>query len=258
MVNQLTVLGLVGLVMGSFMGLVSLRLPRGEDWVVRRSHCSNCQADLKPWHLIPLASYLATRGKCHKCATPIPLRYPLFEVASALIGLWAGWHSPDLVSALLTAFLGWNLLLIAVVDGEHFWIPDILTGPLFIMGLIAAVLLYPADIGEALPQALYPPLIGAAWGFGSLWLLATLYRLVRKREGLGGGDPILFGAIGAWVGWAALPTVLLYASLSGLGIALFRVVMRTKVSATDALPFGVFLAIGAWLTYLYGPLALTP
>lgn len=247
-------LGLIGLVMGSFMGLVSLRLPRGQDMVVRRSHCSSCGTDLKPWRLIPLVSFLISRGKCSHCAATIPLRYPLFELASAGIGIWAAWISPDLTHALLTAFFGWNLLLIAVVDGEHFWIPDILTGPLFVVGLMAAVLLYPAGISQALPHALYGPLIGAAAGFGSLWLLATFYRLVRKREGLGGGDPILFGAIGAWVGWSALPTVLLYASLSGLGVALFKLILRKPVSATDALPFGVFLAIGGWLTYLYGSL----
>jgi len=255
---QLTLLGLIGLVMGSFMGLVSLRLPRDEDVVVRRSHCATCHKDLKPWHLVPLFSYLVSRGRCAQCAAPIPIRYPLFEAASAAIGLWAAWISPDFTTGLMTAIFGWNLLLIAVVDGEHFWIPDLLTIPLFITSLIAALVLYPAGLAEAFPLALLPPLLGAALGFGGLWFIACLYRLVRKREGLGGGDPILFGAIGAWVGWAALPTVLLYASLSGLGVALTRILMRKKVSTTDALPFGVFLAIGAWLTYLYGALNLAP
>lgn len=256
MAYQLTLLTLVGLVMGSFMGLVSLRLPKGEDMVVRRSHCATCYKDLKPWHLIPLVSYLISQGKCAQCRAPIPARYPLMELASAGIGLWAALHSPDLISALMTALLGWNLLLIAVVDGEHFWIPDILTAPLFVTGLIAAVVLWPLGLEQALPQALYSPLLGAAFGFGSLWLLALLYRRLRGREGLGGGDPIMFGAIGAWVGPMGLPTVLLYTSLSGLGIALLRLIRRQSVSATDALPFGVFLAIGAWLTYLYGPLSL--
>lgn len=256
MAYQVMVLTLVGLVMGSFMGLVSLRLPKGEDMVVRRSHCSTCLEDLKPWHLIPLISYLMSRGRCAQCRTPIPARYPLMELASAGIGLWAALHSPDLVSALMTGLLGWNLLLIAVVDGEHFWIPDILTVPLFVTGLIAAVILWPLDLAQAFPQALYSPILGAAFGFGSLWLMALLYRRLRGREGLGGGDPIMFGAIGAWVGPMGLPTVLLYASLSGLGIALLRLIRRQNVSATDALPFGVFLAIGAWFTYLYGPLSL--
>lgn len=259
MVFQVAILTITGLVMGSFMGLVSLRLPRGEDIVVRRSHCSHCEATLRPWHLVPLLSWAAMRGRCASCASPIPLRYPLFEAASAGIGLWAALHSPDLVSALMTALLGWNLLLIAVVDGEHFWIPDVLSVPLFAAGLVAAVLLHPSGLplSQALPQALVEPLVGAAAGFASLWLVALAYRSLRGRDGLGGGDPILFGAIGAWVGWIGLPSVLLYASLSGLSLALARVLLRKPVSGTDALPFGVFLAIGAWLTWLYGPLGLT-
>ncbi|WP_409020119.1 prepilin peptidase [Brevundimonas vesicularis] len=249
---QTAILTVTGLVMGSFMGLVSLRLPRGEDIVVRRSHCGSCEMPLRPWHLVPLLSWVALRGRCASCDRRIPLRYPLFEATAASIGLWGGLHNPDLVSALMTAVLGWNLLLIAVVDGEHFWIPDALTIPLFLSGLVAAVLLHPTD----LPQALVTPLVGAAAGFTSLWILAFAYKRLRGRDGLGGGDPILFGAIGAWVGWIGLPSVLLYASLSGLSLALARVLLRRKVSGSDALPFGVFLAVGAWLTWLYGPLGL--
>ena len=254
MAYQLTLLAMLGLVVGRFMGLVSLRLPRGEDFAVPSSHYGECPSKPKPWQSIPLIGYLVARGKCPRCAAPIPVRYPLIETASALIGLWAALHSPNLLGALMTALLGWNLLLIAVVDGEHFWIPDVLTVPLFISGLIAAVVLSPLGIREALPYALVSPLIGAAFGFGSLWLLALLYQRIRRREGLGGGDPILFGAIGAWTGLIGLPSVLLYASLSGLGMALVRGLIRKKLSGTDALPFGIFLAIGAWLTYLYGPL----
>jgi len=99
-------------------------------------------------------------------------------------------------------------------------------------------------------------LIGAAAGFGVLWLLALIYKRLRGRDGLGGGDPFLLGAIGAWVGWMGLPSVLLWASLSGLSVVAAKVVLRRPVAGTDRLPFGVFLAIGAWLTWLYGPLGL--
>jgi leader peptidase (prepilin peptidase)/N-methyltransferase len=250
-------LGGVGLIVGSFLGLVSLRLPRGEDVVFGRSRCGGCGRTLKPWRMIPLLSWALSRGGCSDCGSKIPLRYPLIELGSGLIGVWAGLSSGDFTMALLTGVLGWNLLIIALVDAEHFWLPDQLTLPLFVSGLLAAVLLYPGGLASAFPSALIPPLIGAAVGFGGLWLLARLYRLVRGREGLGGGDPFLLGAGGAWVGWADLPSVLLWASLAGLSVVLAMLVVRRRVSATDRLPFGVFLSMGVWLTWLYGPLGLS-
>lgn len=249
-------LGGVGLIVGSFLGLVSLRLPRGEDVVFGRSRCGGCGQTLKPWRMIPVLSWALSRGRCSDCGSTIPIRYPLIELGSGLIGVWAGLHSTDFTLALMTGMLGWNLLILALVDAEHFWLPDQLTLPLFVSGLMAAVLLYPGGLAAALPSALVPPLIGAAVGFGGLWLLARLYKRVRGREGLGGGDPFLFGAGGAWVGWTGLPSVLLWASAAGLSVVLAMLIVRRRVSATDRLPFGVFLAIGIWLTWLYGPLGL--
>ena len=91
-------------------------------------------------------------------------------------------------------------------------------------------------------------------GFSGLWLDARLYRNVRKRDGLGGGDPYMLGAGGAWVGALALPTTLLWASAAGLSLIVAQLAVRRKVRATDRLPFGVFLAVGLWMTWLYGPL----
>ena len=250
-------LGGVGLIVGSFLGLVSLRLPRGEDVVFGRSRCGGCGQALKPWRMIPVLSWALSGGRCAECGSVIPIRYPLIELASGLIGVWAGFHSADFATALMTGVLCWNLLIIALVDAEHFWLPDQLTLPLFVSGLIAAVLLHPAGLPVAMPSALIPPLIGAAVGFGGLWLLARLYKLVRGREGLGGGDPFLLGAGGAWVGWTGLASVLLWASAAGLSVVLAMLIVRRQVSATDRLPFGVFLSIGVWLTWLYGLLGLS-
>ena len=250
-------LGGVGLIVGSFLGLISLRLPRGEDVVFDRSRCGGCGRTLKPWRMIPVLSWALSRGRCSDCGSTIPVRYPMIELGSGLIGVWAGLSSGDFAMALMTGVLGWNLLIIALVDAEHFWLPDQLTLPLFVSGLIAAVALHPAGLPAALPAALGPPLLGALIGFGGLWLLARLYRFLRGREGLGGGDPILFGAGGAWVGWTGLPSVLLWASVAGLSVVLAMLIVRRQVSATDRLPFGVFLSIGVWLTWLYGPLGLS-
>ncbi|EKY30648.1 putative type IV prepilin leader peptidase [Brevundimonas diminuta 470-4] len=255
-----TLMGGLGLIVGSFLGLVSLRLPQGQDVVVQRSHCGSCGRPLKPWRLIPVVSWAMTRGKCSDCGAAIPVRYPLIELAAAAIGVWAALRFDDPAWALAGAVLGWQLLLIAVIDAEHFWLPDALTLPLFLSGLFAAVALDPANVQSGLQWSLVgplkTPLIGAAAGFGVLWLLALIYKRLRGRDGLGGGDPFLLGAIGAWVGWMGLPSVLLWASLSGLSVVAAKVVLRRPVVGTDRLPFGVFLAIGAWLTWLYGPLGL--
>lgn len=242
-------LGVLGLLVGSFLGLVSLRLPRGEGFVGGRSRCRGCDRPLGAWRLIPLLSYAVSRGRCAACGAAISIRYPAMEIASAAIGVCAGLTQPTLVAALLTALLGWQLLLIAVVDGEHFWLPDQLTLPLLATGLLAAAVLHRLSVVESVT--------GAAVGFGGLWLMAHAYRRIRGREGLGGGDPILLAAGGAWTGWVGLPSVLLWSALAGLSVVAARALTGGRISGADRLPFGVFLALGVWLTWLLGPLGLS-
>lgn len=238
----------LGLIAGSFIGLVSLRLPQGQGVILGRSRCGGCGQPLPPQRLIPVFSYLFARGRCRDCGVSIPWRYPLIELACGAIGVWAALSQPDLLAAALTALLGWQLILIAVVDAEHFWLPDVLTLPLLAIGVAAALLLPDGDLVGSI--------IGAALGFSGLWLLAFLYRRLRGREGLGGGDPILLAAGGAWVGWAGLPSVLLWASAAGLSLVVARLLRGRAVSGQDRLPFGPFLAVGVWLTWLFGPLGL--
>lgn len=149
-----------------------------------------------------------------------------------------------------TAVLGGQLLLIAIVDGENFWLPDILTWPLIATGLATAM-----SVGRDVALS---HLIRAAAGFAGLWLVGWLYQAVRKRQGLGGGDPFLFAGAGAWVGWTGLPSVLLWACAVGLSLVVAMLVVRCSVSATEKLPFGVFLAAGIWVDlalWTFGPLA---
>lgn len=237
-----------GLVIGSFLGLVSLRFPAGETIVRGRSRCGGCEHELSPWRLIPLISYAVARGRCRECGVSIPARYPLIEAGCALIGAWAAWSQPTLGATILTALLGWQLLLIAVVDGEHFWLPDQLTLPVLGTGLLAAIVLPPQSVPGAI--------IGVVCGFASLWLIGRIYRIVRGREGLGGGDPWLLAAGGAWVGWIGLPSVLLWAATAGLSVSLARILTGHRVSGADRIPFGIFLALGIWLTWVLGPLGL--
>lgn len=241
-------LALAGAVIGSFLALVSLRLPADRDVVKARSRCDGCGRALGPIDLVPVFSWLILRGRCRTCGSRIPRRYPLIEAGGALIGTWAGLASGTPVEAALTALLGWQLLLIAVVDAEHFWLPDVLTAPLALSGVLAAALLPEPGLRDAL--------IGAVAGFVMLWVVRAIYARLRGREGLGGGDPLLFGAIGAWVGWIGLPSVLLWATAAGLALAGALLVTRRRLTGDERLPFGVCLAAGAWLTWLLGPIGL--
>lgn len=241
-------LGGTGLIVGSFLGLVSLRLPRGDGVVGGRSRCDGCGVPLAPWRLIPVASFLISRGRCAGCGAGIPRRYPLIELAAAAVGVWAALGQATVPAAVVTALLGWQLLLIAVIDAEHFRLPDRLTLPLLVTGLAAALLVD----HTALPDAV----IGTVVGFAGLWLLALVYRRLRGREGLGDGDPILLAAGGAWVGWIGLPSVLLWASAAGLSFVAARWLVGGRVSGSDQLAFGPCLAAGIWLTWTFGPLGL--
>lgn len=241
-------MGLLGLTIGSFIAAVTVRLPRDEDIVMGRSRCMSCERQLAAWQLVPVLSWLAQRGRCGWCGAAISPRYILIELAAGAVGVWATFAGSGWLMIGASAVLGWQLLLIAVIDAEHFWLPDVLTWPLAATGLVAGALIvggWPFD-----------QVIGVVVGFGLLWGLAWLYKRVRNRDGLGGGDPFLFAAAGAWVGWMGLPSVLLWACAVGFSIVLTLLITRRTVRATDRLPFGTFLAVGIWLTWLYGPLGL--
>ncbi len=195
-------MGRLGLVIGSFVAAVTIRLPRDEDIVMGRSRCMSCERPLAPWQLVPVFSWLVQRGRCGWCRAPVSPRYVLIEFAAGGVGVWATVAGSDAVVIGATAILGWQLLLIAIIDAENFWLPDILTWPLMVTGLGAAAVVsrgWPID-----------PLIGLVAGFTLLWGMAWIYRRVRGRDGLGGGDPFLFAGAGAWVGWMGLPSVLLW------------------------------------------------
>lgn len=245
-------LGGLGLVVGSFLALLSVRLPLGEPVVLSRSKCRACGQVLGPLQMIPVASWLAQRGRCARCRAVVSWRYPMIEAAAAGVGVWAALHQNaqggSLVLGFFTALLGWQLLLLALVDSEHFWLPDRLTLPLAVSGLAFAVWSPASDVADAVA--------GMIVGFAGLWAIGAAYERLRGRQGLGGGDPFMFGAGGAWVGWMGLPSVLLWAAAAGLSLVFARLLLRRPVSGEDRLPFGTFLAVGVWLTWLYGPLGL--
>ncbi len=192
------------------------------------------------------AAVVSVRLPADGAAPPVPWRRALLIGLAALaLGIWASLALAWPVSA-VGALFGVALLLVAVIDAEHLWLPNILTLPLGAAGLAAS-----AFVG---PGRFVDHLIGAVLGFAVLAGLAALYKRLRGRDGLGGGDARLLAALGAWVGWAGLPSVVVWASLAGLSWVLARIVARRAPSLDTALPYGTYLAIGAWLTWLYGPI----
>lgn len=172
-----------------------------------------------------------------------------FALASALVGalscIWAMVTGQSASAAVLTAVLGWQLLLIAVVDAENFWLPDILTVPLGLTGLLASVLLpYPLGMGWTFA------LISGLAGFSILWLVSLFYRKMRGHSGLGGGDPILFGMGAVWVGAFDLLAVTLIAAATALLMALVLKLFGRKIGLKTRLPFGTYLAIGFAVCWL--------
>lgn len=235
----------LGLLVGSYVATLTLRWPQGRSAATGRSACDGCGRTLAWYELVPLLSFAALRGRCRTCGARIDRRHPTIEAAAALIGAAALGLHPD-ASGLLGAAFGWALLTLAVLDAEHFWLPDAITLPL-------------AGAGLALGLNFDPPfvhrLIGAVAGYGVLTAIASLYRSARGREGMGAGDPKLFGAIGGWLGWQALPFVMILASLAALASVAIGLARGRDVTATTRLPFGAPLAVAGWAVWLVDPIA---
>jgi leader peptidase (prepilin peptidase) / N-methyltransferase len=197
--------------------------------------------------MLPLLSYALQRGRCRHCGVRLSLFYPAIELAALGVVLWAMTETTG-ATLLLTCLLGWMLLPLALIDWRHFLLPDALTLPLLGLGLIGTGLLDP----ESLPNHA----LGAAIGYTVFAGISLGYRRLRGREGLGWGDVKLLAAIGAWLGWAGLPGVVLLASGLGLLEALFRRVRGAGAAERpeERIALGTWLCAALWLGWLYGPL----
>ncbi|MCD2325412.1 prepilin peptidase [Sphingomonas sp. IC-56] len=230
-------LGLLGAIFGSFIATLAIRWPDGRSVSRGRSACDGCGRALGPHELGPLVSYVLQRGRCRSCGEGIAPSHFVVELLGLGVGVAAGIAAPGL-DGVAGAVFGWLLLTLAALDLAAFWLPNLVTGALAVTGLLGAA----AGLGPPLSDRL----IGGAAGFAVLWLVAEGYRRARGRIGLGGGDPKLFGGIGLWLGWHALPGVLLIACLIGLAVVLVLRLRGKTLRGSDALPFGVLLAAAAF------------
>lgn len=241
----LVLAALLGVTLGSFIATLVLRWPRDRSVLTGRSACDGCGRLLMVRDLVPLLSSIASRGKCRTCDLPIDPLHSRTEWAAGSMGVAALLIMPG-ASGWLWALFGWLLLPLALLDARHHWLPDRLTALLAIVGFIVA--------GPLLGTSLLERWLGAIIGGGSLALIAWAYQRLRGVAGMGGGDPKLVAAIGVWIGWQAVPLMLLLASCGGLFWALAT---RRKGDLTPArrqIPFGTFAAVAAWAAVPLWPL----
>jgi leader peptidase (prepilin peptidase)/N-methyltransferase len=232
-----------GAIVGSFLNVCICRLPEAESIIWPGSHCPHCKNAIKFYDNIPLVSYFLLRGRCRYCKGNISLQYPLVEGITALSSLFLIIKfGPSLSYLFYFAFVA-ALIVITVIDLYHQIIPDAISLPGIGMGLLASLLI---------PQiTFFNSLIGILLGGGSLFIVATFYQWLFKREGMGGGDIKLLAMIGAFLGWKAVLLTILLSSLIGSVTGILMMVVKGK-DFKYAIPFGPFLSLGAVISLFYG------
>ncbi|WP_019626864.1 A24 family peptidase [Thioalkalivibrio sp. ALJT] len=260
--------GLLGLLIGSFLNVVIARLPvmleRGWEQEARailehppteaedrepfdllrpRSRCPQCQRPIRALENIPLLSILFLRGRCPGCGTRISWQYPAVEALTALLFIVTIWQLGPSAAGLLALVLTAVLIAAAGIDARTTLLPDQLTLPLLWLGLLVNIPGTFTDLQSAV--------IGAAAGYLILWLVFHGFRLLTGKEGMGFGDFKLLAALGAWLGWQALPVILLLASLVGAVVGIALILLRGR-DRNIPIPFGPYLAAAGWLTLLWG------
>jgi leader peptidase (prepilin peptidase)/N-methyltransferase len=256
---------LLGLVIGSFLNVVIYRLPvmMQRSWeeqcqelldleqppretfnlITPNSRCPHCGAAIGPLENIPVISYLLQRGRCKHCGGTISIRYPVIELLTALMSGIAAWHFGFGWTALFAVLLTWALIAMSFIDIDHQLLPDDLTLPVLWLGLLLSLYGIFTDMQSAI--------IGAVAGYLSLWLVYQLFKLVTGKEGMGYGDFKLFALFGAWLGWQALPLILLLSSLVGAVVGITLILFRGRDRQLP-IPFGPYLAAAGWIAMLWG------
>ncbi|MBI3715320.1 MAG: prepilin peptidase [Betaproteobacteria bacterium] len=260
-----------GLAVGSFLNVVIHRLPKMLEarWkddcmeflhpeefaksketprpkynlVVPRSACPSCGHKISALENIPVVSYLALRGKCRACKTPISLRYPIIETVTGVLTALVAWHFGVSWAALFAAGFLWALIALTVIDADHKYLPDDITLPLLWAGLLANVGSMYTDLTSAV--------IGAVVGYMLLWLVNGAFKLLRGQDGMGFGDFKLLAAMGAWLGWQMLPLVILLSAAVGTVVGLYGIFFKGRDS-NYKLPFGPYIAAAGFIGMIWG------
>jgi len=264
----LTLVGILGLIVGSFLNVVIYRLPIMIDYIRRqdcleffdtktefhdevkcynlahpKSHCIFCDTPIKIWHNIPILSYFILGGKCATCKSRIPLRYLMVEILTCILSVLVAYEFGFSWECLDILIFSWLLVAITFIDIDHQILPDILTLSLLWLGLLVNCFDVFANSHDAV--------LGAIIGYAFFWLVNALFKLVRHKEGIGHGDFKLMAAAGAWLGWQLLPFTILCSSILALIIGGGYLMFKGK-SHKVPIPFGPFIAIAMWIGVIWG------
>lgn len=272
-----TVCTVIGLMVGSFLNVVILRLPRTmqRDWneqaalmleeaelqdcaqkmrekndiptrfglIVPRSECPHCGHRIRAYENVPVFSYLFLRGKCSKCKNKISVRYPIIEAVSGIFAGYIAWHFGFGIAAIAAMIFAWSIIALSMIDIDTQLLPDSITLPLLWLGLLINM------------QGVFAPLdtavIGTVAGYLSLWSVYWMFKFATGKEGMGFGDFKLLAAIGAWLGWKFLPQVILVSSLVGAIVGITLIIARRHNRGTP-IPFGPYLAAAGLIAMLWG------
>jgi len=270
---------LIGLLVGSFLNVVIHRLPRmmqaewraecaaladpeaepvpapRYDLVMPRSACPACGAPITALQNIPVVSWLALRGRCARCRAPISVRYPVVELATGILSALVAWRFGWGWEAGCGLVLTWTLIALTGIDLDTQLLPDGLTLPLMWLGLLAAA--YLGRGAAPLPVDLKSAVLGAAFGYLSLWTVYQGFRLATGKEGMGYGDFKLLAALGAWLGWQMLLPVVLLSAVTGAFVGIGLMVLRRHRREVP-IPFGPYLAAAGWLVMMWAPELVAP
>jgi leader peptidase (prepilin peptidase)/N-methyltransferase len=241
-------LGLIGLTIGSFLNVCIYRIPLGQSIVFPASRCPSCKNELRWHHNVPVLSWAVLGGRCGFCRQPIPVRYPAVEVLTGVVfALHAPVFGDDLPLLLVRLAFAAALIVLAFIDIDHRILPNGITLPGIVIGLVLSVWL---------PPGWRASLLGVLLGGGVLWAIGEAYFRLRHVEGMGMGDVKMLAMIGAVLGWRAVLVTLVIASCAGalVGVALLS---RQRDGMKYALPFGTFLSAGALVASLVGERLIT-
>lgn len=233
----------LGLIFGSFLNVVIHRLPAGVSIVLPRSRCPFCDGEIRFRDNVPVLSFLLLRGKCSRCGAPISWRYPMIELITAGLFVACAWRFGLSLETAVAALFCMLMLVLAMIDADHYLLPDKLTLP----GIILGLALQPWWPRTTFLEAVAGTLIGA----GGLILTINFWYWLREEEGMGMGDVNMLALVGAFLGWEGVAITLFSSALAGAvtGLAL---VLTGKLNLRSKLPFGTFLALGGVISLFWG------
>lgn len=263
----LGVIGVLGLMVGSFLNVVIHRLPimMQRAWhkdcleylqlppettsnevynlVLPNSACPACHTPIKFYQNIPVFSYIFLKGKCGHCNNPISLRYPIIEIVTALCSVVIAWRFGFTAQTGFALLLTWALIALSCIDFDHHLLPDSITLPMLWLGLLLSLFTLFTDS--------HASIIGAVCGYLVLWCVFHLFKLLTGKEGMGYGDFKLLALFGAWLGWQYLPLIILLSSLVGAVVGITLIVFSGR-DRNKPIPFGPYLAAAGWIALIWG------